>query len=258
MNTTAKNSALEQTIANVERAVFAWLERRGVGPRDPDGSVPARPIQSYKPTHDERANQAVAMWNQLADQFTQAESAFNAEVPANARRIVKSLDSFAPGVAEPVEAFLRSASDSAYVRRMSDASGVSMDDIAVTLDDVAITVHELQAQIEYLLRLCKPFAPVFMRFGVTARTKEPLLSCFEWRLMTEAGWDPDDIADLDGSYDRVRNTPDDRADAVQALMKRVERFDRYFRPVLHAAGVPQATAAADSSEVRQAVVHRGR
>jgi len=258
MNTTAKNSPLEQTIANVERALFAWLELRGVGPRDPDGSIPARPIQSYKPTHDERANQAVAMWNQLADQFTQAESAFNAEMPASARRIVQSLDSFVAGVRVPVEAFLRSANDSEYVRRMSDASGVSMNDIAVALDEIALTIHALQAQIEYLLRLCKPFAPVFKRFGVTARTKEPLLSCFEWRLMTEAGWDPADIADLDGSYDRVRNTPGERAGAVHALVKRVERFDRYFRPVLHAAGVPQATAAADSSEVRQAVLQRDR
>jgi hypothetical protein len=233
MNNTDNDSPLNRTRTNVERAMITYLEARGLAVKDADGS-PRKTIQDYPSTTDPRINDAIRMWNQLVEQFRQAESEFNASMPNAAELILSSLESFENGVALPISDFLEREKDSPAAKRIAETREISFDDIRDALEQVNETRALFSQQVRDILSMCRPFAPAFKHYGITERKKEPLLSCFEWRLK-QRGWEFEEIAQFSGAFDNARPTKKERREAMKALKKRITRWAAYLKPILERA-----------------------
>jgi hypothetical protein len=215
-------------IAKLAAALWHWLERRNLAPNNPHGDPPELAIYGYSVTDDERADEAVSIFQEVAADFGNACSEFNGRYPELADDATQQVDLLELLFSMPVQRFLKTCRESENARRICASAGIQVEEIEKARYEVVLAIYALRRAVTHFLDLWSALAPDLKRRGISARSKDPVLSYFDWMLFV-AGWKPDEIADVDGSYmdlrpDKPEHEKEDRTEAAKATAKRIDRM----------------------------------
>jgi hypothetical protein len=219
-------------IARLAAAVWHWLQSRNAAPANPRGEPPEKAIWACTISDDERADEVVSVFQEVAADFANSGSELNARYAEMADEAMDSVDLLELVFSMPIHRVLQACRASENARRMCAAAGIQLEAVENARYEVVLAVYALRGALKRFFELWHGFAPEVKKRGIAARSKDPVLSYFDWMLAAE-GRSAEEIAEVDGSFLDLRaGNPEhyqqDRTEAVKATRRRIDRMAEFM------------------------------